>query len=729
MNRRPWHAVGPQTADTQRRRLLRFVLLAPATLAMLPAAEAWATQTGASDAAAAPDPLASIHLQADGQVVIEVGKLEMGQGATTGLAQLVAEEMDADWQQVRVVSGPAAARYIDPRVGMQVTGGSHSIRHQWDSHRELGARMRWLLVQAAAQHWGAPPQHLSTERGHVRWGEKSLPYHTLRDRLPAMRLPAQVRLKPPGAHRLIGRPLPRLDAPGKICGATRYGIDHGAGECLVAVIARPERFGAVVRRWAWAPGVPPQGVLAAFEIPLTPRGSGVAVVAADTASALRARSALSIDWTLPDGEAADSEALTTAWMTLADQPGLVAPGRDLPLRAETARTTELTWVFPYLAHLAMEPLNATVWLEEDRVQVWTGTQFQTVDQEAIARTCGLPASRVALHTLPAGGGFGRRATADSDVVVQACRVAIAARLRGLNAPVKLMWTREDDTRAGYYRPLHVHRARLQFDAQGRLLLWHHRIVGQSLLQGTPFEAGIGPSGVDTASTEGLADTAYNLPLRLEVHHPRCEVPVLWWRAVGHNHTAFVVETLVDELARQGGRDPAALRMTLLPHGHRARDALQLALRQAAWGRPLPAGQAQGIAVHTSFGTAVAMVARVSLRDREVRVHEVVAGVHAGYVVNPSSARAQIEGAIVMALGTLLPGSALLVRQGAAVQSGLHDLRLPRMADTPRVRVHFVASEEAPGGLGEPGLPPLGPAVANALARLTGKHWHHPPFQA
>lgn len=720
----------PGPFDPERRRFLRFAVVAPATLAMWPAGPAQAQGPAASASGGSSlHPLAQIRIEPNGSVVIELGKLEMGQGAQSGLAQLIAEEMDADWSTVRVVTGIAAPHLVDPRVGMQVTGGSHSIRHQWDSHRELGARMRWLLLQAAAERFGTDPGRLRTHNGRVFFGTRSVTYASLREALGERALPKQVELKPPGQYRLIGRPLTRIDARDKLTGKTRYGVDLMAGEVAVAVILRPARFGARVARWDWVGGSAPTGVLAAFEVDLVPSGQGVAIVARSTFIALRARDAIRVEWSEPGHDAVDSDRLAQEWLALTQTDGRVVAHRSLPVPAETARTVELTWVFPYLAHAAMEPLNATVLLATDRVEVWTGTQFQTVDQAAIARTCGCEPDRVVLHTLPAGGAFGRRATPGSDVVVQACRVALGARAAGHDGPVKLIWSREDDTGSGHYRPMHVHRACLHLDDTGRLRLWHHRMAGQSLLKGTPFESGLGADGVDTASTEGLADTPYQLPIRLEVHHPENAIPVLWWRAVGHNHTAHVVETVMDELARATGEDPVGFRLARLPAGHRGVAALKLAAERSGYGRAMPPGQALGVAMHTCFGTAVAMVVRVSLEQGAWRLHEVVAGVHAGRVINPSSARAQIEGSVVMALGTLLQGGSMVIRDGAPINTGLNTLRLPRMTEMPSVSVYFVPSEEEPGGMGEPGLPPLGPAVSNALARLSGRHWNHLPHPA
>jgi isoquinoline 1-oxidoreductase beta subunit len=387
-------------------------------------------------------------------------------------------------------------------------------------------------------------------------------------------------------------------------------------------------------------------------------------------------------------------------------------------------------VFPYLAHAPMEPLNCTIEFRGDSAELWLGSQFQTIDQMAVAHVLGLKPEQVTLHTMMAGGGFGRRAVPSSDYVMEAAQIARAWHEKGRNAPLKVVWSREDDVRGGYYRPVHLHRVEIGHDAQGNVLAWQHRIVGQSILMGTPFEQFLVKNGVDGVMIEGVADTPYRLPLALDIHHPKVNVPVLWWRSVGHTHTAYVMETLVDEIARNTGQDPVAYRRKLLGDKHvRHLAALDLAVQKSGYGRKaLPKGHAWGVAVHESFGSVVAYVVEASLDNGQPVLHKVTAGVHCNRAVNPLNVEAQVQGAALMGLGTTLPGAAITLKDGVVQQSNFGDYTVARMAQMPAVEVHIVPSDDAPTGMGEPGLPPLAPAFANAVARLTGRPLRELPFK-
>ncbi|MBC7996171.1 MAG: xanthine dehydrogenase family protein molybdopterin-binding subunit, partial [Rhizobacter sp.] len=384
----------------------------------------------------------------------------------------------------------------------------------------------------------------------------------------------------------------------------------------------------------------------------------------------------------------------------------------------------------YLAHAPMEPLNCVIDLKDDRCTVWAGTQFQTVDQGAVAQVLGLAPDKVTVNTLMAGGGFGRRAVPTADYLVEAANIVKAWKAKGNSTPLKILWSREDDIRGGYYRPMHVHRTEIGFDDKGNVLGWDHTIVGQSILTGTPFEAFMVKNGVDSVSTEGVADTPYNVPMALQVHHPKVNVPVLWWRSVGHTHTAFVMETLVDEIARATGQDPVAYRRALINDKHeRHLAALDLAVDKSGYGKKtLTKGQAFGVAVHESFGSVVAYVVEASVANGQPVLHRVTAGVACGTAVNPLAVEAQVQGAALMALGTTLPGSAITLKDGVVQQSNFGDYTVARMPQMPLVAVHIVPSTEPPTGMGEPGVPPLAPAFANALAQLTGKPLRSLPFE-
>jgi len=389
---------------------------------------------------------------------------------------------------------------------------------------------------------------------------------------------------------------------------------------------------------------------------------------------------------------------------------------------------EAEFVFPYLAHAAMEPLNCTVQLSEGRAELWVGTQFAGTDAAAAARVLALRPEQVQLNVQTAGGGFGRRATASSDIVVLACHVAKAARTAGLDVPVRTLWSREDDIKGGYYRPMHLHRARIGFDDRGKVLAWDHVLVGQSILTGTMFSSGI-KNGIDRTATEGMRNP-YPLPMRLTVHHPNLKLPVLWWRSVGSTHTAFVMETLLDDIARATKQDPVAYRMALLGDQHpRHRAALQLAVDRSGYGKAtLPEGRAWGVAVHESFSSVVAYVVEASIRDGQPVLNRVTAGVHCNLAVNPRTLEAQVQGAAVMGLSMCLPGGAITLKDGEVQQSNFGDFSVPRITDMPEFAMHIVPSAEPPTGMGEPGLPPLAPAFANAIARLTGKPLRTLPFQ-
>jgi isoquinoline 1-oxidoreductase beta subunit len=376
----------------------------------------------------------------------------------------------------------------------------------------------------------------------------------------------------------------------------------------------------------------------------------------------------------------------------------------------------------------MEPLNCVVDLRADGCTVWAGTQFQTIDQGAIARTAGLKPEQVTLHTMMAGGGFGRRAVPTSDYIVEAVNVAKAYRASGKQGPVKVIWSREDDIRGGYYRPAHLHRAEIGLDAKGQIVAWNHTIVGQSILKGTPFESMMVKNGVDSTMVEGMGEP-YQVPMKLSVHNAEVNVPVLWWRSVGSTHTAFVMETLIDEAAQLAGSDPVAYRRQLIGSKHpRHLAALNLAVDKSGYGKKaLPAGHAWGVALHESFNTVVAYVVEASLKDGTPKLHKVTAGVHCNRAVNPMTVEAQVQGAALMALGTTLPGAAITLKDGVVQQQNFSDYTVARMTDMPQIDVHIVASNDPPTGMGEPGLPPLAPAYANALAKLSGKRLRKLPF--
>jgi isoquinoline 1-oxidoreductase beta subunit len=717
---------GADAAEPPRRAFLKMLGVSGLALGAFPhlaAAQAPAALK------ATEQPLAFVQIAPSGIVTVTVNRLEFGQGVQTALPMILAEELDADWKLVRSELGSNDPAYVDPMFGMHLTGGSNSVKNSFTQYRELGARARAMLLAAAAQRWNVDAASLSTRAGAVLAPDgRKLAYGELAEAAAALPVPQSVKLKDAKDFRIIGQPTGRLDAGPKSSGRQHFGIDTRLPGQLTAVVARPPVFGARVASLDDSAARAIKGVRAVLRVPLDRGAEGVAVLADGYWAAKQGRDALKLDWNTDGVEKVDSARQLAQYRELAARPGPRKFDADMAPLAGAPMKIEAEFVFPYLAHAPMEPLNCTVKLEQGGVQLWLGTQFHGVDSAAAARVLGIKPEQVTMHVAMAGGGFGRRANPNSDFVVEACEIAKAARAAGVDAPVRTVWSREDDIRGGYYRPMHLHRASIGFDAQGKVLAWDHALVGQSITAGSVFEAFQVKDGIDGTATEGMRDP-YPFPMRLTVHHPKVNVPVLWWRSVGSNHTAFVMETLVDEIARATRQDPVAYRMKLFGDKHaRHRAALQLAVDKSGYGkRRLPAGRAWGVAVHESFSTVVAYVVEASVKDGQPRLHQVTAGVHCNLAVNPRSIEAQVQGAAVMGLSMCLPGQAITLKDGVVEQSNFGDFTVARMTDTPGFAVHIVPSAEPPTGIGEPGLPPLAPAFANAIARLTGKPVRNLPF--
>jgi isoquinoline 1-oxidoreductase subunit beta len=666
-------------------------------------------------------PNAFLRVGTDDSVTVLLPHSEMGQGIWTTLPMLIAEELDADWSRIRVEHAPAAPAYAHTAFGMQMTGGSSSTWSEFDRCRQAGAMARAVLVAAAAQRFGVESLACRTENGVVISGSKRARYGELAEAASKLPVPKTVPLKDPKDWKLIGKPTKRLDTPEKITGRARFGMDVQFDGLLTAVVARPPVFGGKLKSLDDTKAKAVPGVRAVVRVP-----TGVAVVADHFWAAKQGRDALEIDWDLGPHAGLDSAAVREEFSRLAGTKGTTAAqaGNVTGALAKAAKTIEADYAVPYLAHATMEPLNATVRISGDKCEIWTGTQFQTVDQQVAAQITGLKPEQVEIHTTFLGGGFGRRATPTSDFVSEAVQVAKAA-----GAAVKTVWTREDDVRGGYYRPAYLHRVRVGLGSDGLPTAWQHVIVGQSIIAGTPFEPMMVKNGVDATTVEGVADSAY-LKLvpdhRVELHSPRLGIPVLWWRSVGHSHNAFVMESLIDELAKAAGKDPLEYRRALLKGHPRHLAALNLAAEKAQWGTPIPRGRARGIAVHESFGSYVAQVAEVSVEKDAIRVHRVVCAIDCGVAVNPEAVRAQMESGIAFGLGAALH-SRLSFKDGRVQQSNFHDYQVLRLNEMPLVEVHIVPSTEKMGGAGEPGVPPIAPAVANAIAALTGQRMRDLPL--
>jgi len=671
-------------------------------------------------------PNAFVRIAPDNTVTIIAKHIEFGQGTYTGLATILAEELDADWSQVRVESAPAdVSRYNNLFFGpAQGTGGSTSVANSWEQLRKAGAMARAMLVAAAAREWSVPAAEITVERGvlsHARTGRRAT-FGELASKAATLPPPADVKLKDPKDFKLIGRRIPRLDSKAKTDGTAQFTMDVYLSDMLTALIARPPRFGARVRTVDAAAARRVKGVTDVVQVP-----AGIAVLARNFWAARKGRRALRIDWDESGAERRGTDELFAAYRALARQPGTRArrDGDPDAAIAGATRVLEAVYEFPYLAHAPMEPLDCVVRLTPGGCEVWAGSQFPTIDHAVVAQVVGLPPDKVRIHTLLGGGSFGRRATPNGDVAGEAASIAktIAGR-----QPVKLVWTREDDITGGRYRPLYVHRLRAGLDPAGRIVGWEHRIVGQSIIKGTPFDPLYVKDGIDATSVEGATTLPYDIPsIGVELHTTEVGVPVLWWRSVGSTHTAFSTETFLDELAHAAGRDPLELRRALLKNHPRHLGVLELAAQKAGWDVPLPRGRARGIAVHESFGTCVAQVAEVSLgRDGLPKVERVVCAVDCGVAVNPDVIRAQMEGGIGFGLGAGLWSEITLV-QGRVQQSNFHDYRPLRIEEMPLVEVYIVPSAAPPTGVGEPGVPPIAPAVANALFHLTGRRVRRLPF--
>lgn len=673
-------------------------------------------------------PDAFVHVRRDGQVVITVNRLEFGQGVQTSLPMVLADEMDADWSKVIGELAPAEDVYKDPMFGIQMVGGSGSIAHSFQQYRELGAKTRAMLIAAAADRWKVTPDQCRTENSTVYGpGNRSATYAELADDAARKPVPANVTLKNPSEFRIIGKRTPRLDSRSKCDGSQKFGLDLDLPGMKVALVAHPPVFGGRVKSIDDGDARKLDGVRDVFEIPLA-KGSAVAVVADRYWTAKQARDRLKIDWDLAGIERADSVELLARYKQLATTEGKVAITRgDVEALDSIPRANRIVaeYEFPFLAHAPMEPLNATVKFEGDKAEAWVPSQFQTMDQAAVAEVLGLKPAQITFHTEFAGGGFGRRATTDSHIPREAAH--IAKRLRG--TPIKLIWSREDDVRGGYYRPMHVHRVEIGIGRDGMPVAWRHVIVGQSILAGTPFAMMI-KNGIDQTTVEGAADTSYEIQnFRVTAHNPTVNVPVLWWRSVGHTHNAFVMETLVDELATRAEVDPIAYRQKLLKaEAKKLHSVLALLDQKSGWRKTLPRERAAGVACHESFGTAVACAVEVSIENKRPRIHRATVAVNCGMAVNPLSVESQFQGGLGFGITQLVGKGAITLKDGHIEQRNLDGYAPPYIIDVPTtIDVHIVPSSEAPTGCGEPPVPVISPAVVNALTRLTGKHYRTLPL--
>ncbi|KQP30528.1 twin-arginine translocation pathway signal protein [Methylobacterium sp. Leaf104] len=688
-----------------------------------------------AQAAAGPDlsglppmPNAFVRIAADDTVTVVIKHLDMGQGNTTGLATILADELDADWATIRTTFAPAdATLYNNFAFGpVQGTGGSTAIANSWVQLRKAGAAARAMLVAAAAERWKVPASEITVESGTVRHAASSRQarFGELAEAAAAQPVPKEPRLKEASAFTLIGKKVPRVDSAAKTDGTAIYSLDIRRPGQLTAVVAHSPRFGGTVKSVDDKAARAVAGVVDVVTIP-----TGVAVLAKDTWSAMKGRDALKVTWDDSAAETRSSDAILADHRKRLETPGLVASkkGDAANAIAGSAKVLEAEFTFPYLAHAAMEPLNATIEKASDGTyDVFAGCQLQTIEQAVVAANLGVTTDKVRLHTQWAGGSFGRRATPSADYFAETASIV---RATGGKAPIHLVWTREDDMAGGFYRPMVVHRLRAGLDAKGGITGWEHRTIGKSIMIGTAFETMIVKEGIDATTVEGASDTPYALPAyRFEVHNAREGVPVLWWRSVGHTHTAQAMEVFIDELAHAAGADPVAYRLGLLGGAPRLSATLKLAAEKAGWDPKKAADKNRGlgVAAHESFGSYVAMVADVTAEDAKVKVNRIVAAVDVGVAVNPDVIRAQVEGAVGFALSSVLRNK-ITLKDGVVQEKNFDAYEPTRMSEMPVVEVHIVPSTAAPTGIGEPGVPVIAPAISNAIFAATGQRLRSLPL--
>jgi isoquinoline 1-oxidoreductase beta subunit len=683
---------------------------------------------GAPAAQAPFAPNAFVRIGSDNSIIIISKHIEMGQGSYTGLATILADELDADWSQVRVESAPAdAERYANLSFGkIQGTGGSSAIANSWPQLRDAGAKARAMLVTAASSEWHVPESELTVDKSVIYHAasKRQATFGSLVKKASSLPVPEKVQLKDPKNFKLIGTAPPRVDVAAKCDGTAQFTIDVEMPGMLIALLRRSPLFGGSVKSFDDSAALKVPGVVKVVQV-----SRGVAVIAKSFWAAKLGRDALSVDWDNSKAETRGSAQMMEEYRRMADEPALPARKEGDAKKAigEAARKVSASFEFPYLAHAPMEPLAAVVKLDAKSCEIWTGDQFQTLDQMNAAQTAGLTPAQVSIHTLYAGGSFGRRANTVSDYIVEAVSIAKAYGADG--TPIKLQWTREDDIRGGLYRPMYFHKLEAGLNAQNELTGWRHVIVGQSIMAGTIFAAGM-KDGIDSTSVEGAANIAYQIPnIAVDLSTAKSAVPVLWWRVVGSSHTTFAVESFIDDVAHAAGADPYAFRRKLLEHEPRMKAVLELAADKAGWSAtPMPKGQGRGIAVCEAFKSYVAQVAEVSVDDAgRIKVDRIVCAVDCGTPVNPDIIKAQMEGGIGFGLGAALFG-AITLKDGHVEQSNFNDYRVLRMNEAPtKIEVYIVPSSEKPTGVGEPGVAPVGPAVANAVFAATGKRVHAFPF--
>jgi isoquinoline 1-oxidoreductase subunit beta len=672
-------------------------------------------RTGPSiGASAAPFvPNAFIRIGADGQIVLTMPYVEMGQGTYTSVPMLIAEELEVDLKQVRLEHAPPDEKlYANPLLGVQATGNSNAIRGSWKPLREAGATARTMLVSAAAKRWNVDPSSCRAQSGEVRHAPtaRRLKYGELAADAARLPVPEGVVLKSPADFKLIGTPAKRLDTPSKVNGTAVYGIDARPPGVKIATLAQSPVFGGRVKSVDDAKAKAVKGVRQIVRL-----DDAVAVVADHMGAAKKGLAALAIEW--DDGPHAklDTQQIADELEKATLNPGAVAQniGDTEKAMASAVTKVEATYQVPFLAHATMEPMNCTVHVRKDGCEIWVGSQALARAQAVAAKTAGLPLDKVVVHNHLIGGGFGRRLEVDG--VIRAVQIAMQ-----VEGPVKVIWTREEDIQHDMYRPTFFDRFSAGLDANGMPVAWNNRFAGSSVIARW-LPPGFN-NGLDPDTTEGAIDLVYALP-NLHVEYVRAEppgIPTAFWRSVGPSHNVFVTESFMDELAAAAKQDPVAYRRALLDKSPRAKAVLDLAAEKGGWGKPLPKGVGRGISLQHVFATYLAQVAEVEVaRDGAVRVRRVVCAVDCGTVVNPDTVQAQIQSAIIFGVTAALRGE-ITLKGGRVEQSNFHDYQMLRMNEAPAIEVYIVKSGEAPGGMGEAGTSAISPALTNAIFAATGR---------
>lgn len=685
-----------------------------------------------------------LEITADSKIIFTLDRIEMGQGTTTGLTTLLAEELDVEPETITVIYAPVANDYRNPEYGLQMTGGSNSLSTSWGQIRVAGATAREMLVAAAAEVYEVPVEQCEAANGYVTHsgGNTSLSYGALAGLAVSQSVPSNPRLRPASEFRFIGKQNKRLDIAGKVNGRTEYGIDTEVEGMAYAVVSRCPVLGGKVRRFDATKALDSKGVVAVFEI-----YNGIAVVAEQYWQARKAQQKLEIDWDEgPLAELSSDDMFQRFKQAALDDSGKqVRDEGDFDDAADTAvRVFEAEYQTPFLAHATLEPMNCVVEVNETSAKVWAPTQAPDLARIAVARVTNLSPDDVDVSVTAIGGGFGRRLT--QDFIEEAAAVASEVK-----RPIKLMWSREEDTQHDWYRPATYHKLKATFNDAGDVTGWDHQIVAPNLLDwyirdaapaqypwapkfmyGMLGSIGLAMQGIavpkDETAIEGAVGMPYDIA-NIQVRHTHADigVPVSFWRSVGHSQNAFYVESFIDELAHETATDPYLFRQSLLKEQPRQRRVLELVAEQSGWSETIPKGRYRGISVHKSFKSYAAQVVEISIQNEEIKVHRVWCAIDCGIVVNPDIVKAQMESGIIFGLTAALYGE-ITLKNGRVEQSNFDDYKLLRIDETPEIEVHIVDSNESPTGVGEPGVPPLAPAVANAVFAATGQRLRSLPLR-